>query len=369
MLYPLKFNPVYKDYIWGGRNLEKIGKQLPEGKVAESWEISSHPDGISTVFNGEYKGMTLSSLIARHGSELTGYAVHRDSPGIFPLLVKFIDANDNLSVQVHPDDYYARIHEDGIYGKNEMWYILSAEPGAKVIYDVILGTTREKFAQAVRNNKIEKYLNQIEVFAGDVINIPAGLIHSIGKGILLVEIQQNSNTTYRVYDYNRVDKSGMKRPLHVEKALEVINFNNSERKAKYPGLKVQISSDCSKKHLIANKYFSVELYEIGGALYESTDGSTFLIYVFVEGAGTVRYGSGHIEVRAGEAILIPAFLGNFTIEGRLKALKSYVPDIELNVVKPLVRAGYSMQDIYENIGGLKQTPVQAASPILERTLT
>jgi mannose-6-phosphate isomerase len=352
MLYPLKFNPVYKDYIWGGRNLENIGKQLPKGIVAESWEISSHPDGITTVLNGEFKGMALPSLWTKFGRQISGSMLPQKDVDKFPLLVKFIDANDNLSVQVHPDDNFAAMHENGERGKNEMWYILSAEPGAKVIYDVVTGTTREEFSHAVRDNNTEKYLKQIEVYAGDVIYIPAGLIHSIGKGIMLVEIQQNSNTTYRVYDFDRVDKTGCKRPLHIEKALEVVSFSNSERKVKHPGLEIQLSLGCSKNYIIANKHFCVEVYEIDGTLHESTDERSFLAYVFIEGAGTIYYDSGYIGVKAGESILIPASLGNYTIEGNLKALKSYVPDIEFNVIKPLLNAGYSMQDIYENIGGL-----------------
>jgi mannose-6-phosphate isomerase len=257
MFYPFKFQPVYKDYIWGGRNFEKLGKTLPKGIVAESWEVSCHPDGVSIIENGEFRGIPLPSMVDIYGRILVGTALPEKDLRKFPLLVKFIDANKDLSVQVHPDDNYANTYENGEYGKNEMWYIMSAEPGAKLIYDVVPGTTRESFRRAVEEDNIEHCLKSMEVFPGDVINIPSGLIHAIGKGILLAEIQQNSNTTYRVYDYNRTDKNGSKRPLHIGKALDVIDFDASGRKEKYRGLEISAGADSSKKFLIANSYFSV----------------------------------------------------------------------------------------------------------------
>jgi len=282
-----------------------------------------------------------------------GTALPQKNVDKFPLLVKFIDASDDLSVQVHPDDDYARLHENGEYGKNEMWYIMSAQPGARLIYDVIPGTTRETLAQAVKDNRIGSCLKYVEVYPGDVINIPAGLIHAIGKGIMLAEIQQNSNTTYRVYDFDRVDKNGNKRPLHIEKALDVIDFNAAGRKEKYKGLEVKIGPSSSKRYSVANRYFSVEEYKIKGRIEESADGSRFYIYVFLEGEGGIGYGDKTLGVKGGESVLIPAALGDYTIEGNLKALKSYVPDIGQNVVTPLKEAGYSLEEIYENVAGFK----------------
>jgi len=193
----------------------------------------------------------------------------------------------------------------------------------------------------------------VEVYPGDVINIPAGLIHAIGKGIMLAEIQQNSNTTYRVYDFDRVDKNGNKRPLHIEKALDVIDFNAAGRKEKYKGLEVKIGPSSSKRYSVANRYFSVEEYKIKGRIEESADGSRFYIYVFLEGEGGIGYGDKTLGVKGGESVLIPAALGDYTIEGNLKALKSYVPDIGQNVVTPLKEAGYSLEEIYENVAGFK----------------
>jgi mannose-6-phosphate isomerase len=349
MFYPFKFKPVYKDYIWGGRNLEKYGKVLPDGIVAESWEISCHPDGTSIISNGNLQGILLPEVIKKFGIDIVGNKLPGNDLKKFPLLVKLIDANNDLSVQVHPDDNYAFKHENGEYGKNEAWYIISAKPGSKLIYDVVPGITREDFRYAVEQNRIEDCLKYVSVSEGDIIDIPAGLLHAIGSGIILAEVQQNSNTTYRVYDYNRTDTYGNKRPLHIEKALDVIDFNNTNRKEKYRGLKIDMGN-AKKTFLVANRYFCIELVEIDGQLDDNADGSRFYIYTFLEGNGNIICDSGKFPVKMGESVLIPASLGKYTIEGHIKGLCSFVPDIEVNVVTPLRNAGYSLDDIYENFG-------------------
>jgi mannose-6-phosphate isomerase len=354
MLYPFKFIPAYKDYIWGGRNLEKFGKVLPDGIIAEIWEISSHADGVSVVANGEYKGTPLTELLMKLGRKLVGNLLEEKDVKKFPLLVKLIDANDKLSVQVHPGDDYAKVHENGELGKNEMWYILSAKPGAKLIYDVKPGVNKDSFAKAVADNKIEDCLKQVEVFAGDSIDIPEGLVHAIGEGIVLAEIQQNSNTTYRVYDYNRTDKNGNSRPLHIEKALDVIDFNSQNRKEKCTGLTVSLGPNMHKTFLIANKYFSVELYDINGKLNENADGSKFYIYVFTEGEAIINYQSGSEKLKAGESVLIPACLGNYSVEGSFKMLKSYVPDLHKDIISQLSGFGFTSEEIYCKVSGLKK---------------
>lgn len=353
MLYPFKFDPVFKDYIWGGRELQKLGKNIPEGITAESWEICCHKDGVSRISNGEFKGVLLPDIIKKSGREIMGSKIYNEKYDRFPLLIKFIDANNKLSVQVHPDDEYARVHENGELGKNEMWYIISSKPGAKLIYGIPKGVTKDEFAEALRNEKLEEYMNEVEVFPGDVLNIPSGMLHAIGSGILLAEIQQNSNTTYRVYDYNRVDKSGKKRPLHVEKALEVIDFSLPKGKPKAEGLKVKLNPTSDKTYKIANKYFSVEVYDIEGTVNENADGTRFFIYVFVDGEGYIKYNEGTIHVQKGESVLIPASLGAYSITGNLKALKTYVPDVQEDVLKPLQKAGYSLKEIYEKVEGIE----------------
>lgn len=347
MYYPLKFKPVYKDYVWGGRNFATLGKEIPDGIVAESWEVSCHKNGTSIIANGEFEGIALPALVERLGRELIGTALPEKDLKKFPLLVKFIDADKNLSVQVHPDDSYAFTNENGEYGKNEMWYIIDAKPGATLVYDVKEGVTRESFESAIKENKVEDSLKSISVAPGDAINIPSGLIHAISQGIMLAEVQQNSDTTYRVYDYGRTD-----RPLHIEKALDVIDFNSTGRPEKYPGLEIKLDSVSSKKHIIATPYFSVEVYDIKGEVIENADGSKFFIYTFFEGSGFISWESGTDTVRAGESVLIPACLGKYSLSGSLKALKSYVPDIATDVLEPLKKAGYSLEEIKRAVGGI-----------------
>jgi Phosphomannose isomerase len=347
MLYPLKFRPVYKDYVWGGRNFTKLGKTIPDGIVAESWEVSCHKNGTSIIAIGQYEGTTLPDLIKLLGREVIGNALDEKNVEKFPLLVKFIDADKNLSVQVHPDDNYAFSHENGEYGKNEMWYIIAAKPGAKLVYDVTPGITRDIFAKAVKENRIEECLKTIEVYPGDTINIPSGLVHAIGQGIMLVEVQQNSDTTYRVYDYGRTD-----RPLHIEKALDVIDFNFIGRKEKFVGLKLDLGNGSNRTCLVANEYFSVEMYDVNGHVDEYANGDKFYIYTVFEGSGTMNWEGGQMGLMMGESILIPAYLGKYSVNGRLKALKCYVPEIEKDVLEPLKRSGYSMEEINAKVGGI-----------------
>lgn len=353
MLYPLKFKPLYKDYVWGGRNLALLGKSLPdEGIVAESWEVACHKNGTSIVANGEFEGNPLSELIKKFGRQLVGTAPSQKDADKFPLLVKFIDAENNLSVQVHPDDTFARKYENGEYGKNEMWYIVSAMPGAKLVYDVVPGTTRDKFAAALEENNVESCLKTIEVFSGDVINIPAGVVHAIGKGIILAEVQQNSDTTYRVYDYGRVG-----RELHIEKALQVIDFDSKGRLEKCAGIRLSLGNGCSKRIVIANRFFCTEVYDIRGSVSEKADGSKFAIYVFTLGSGTISWQTNgqqcELSMRAGESVLIPAALGDYVISGTFSALKTYLPDIEADILEPLLGTGTTEDDIIARIGGMK----------------
>ena len=324
MFYPIKMIPVYKDYIWGGRNLERLGRSLPEGIVAESWEVSAHPDGVSIIANGEFAGLSLPELLAKYGKLIIGTKLPEEYIRQFPLLIKLIDANQQLSVQVHPDDQYARTHEGG-YGKNEMWYVIAADPGAEIIYGLVPGTDRESLREAVRENRIESCLNIIPVAAGDAFNIPAGTIHGLGAGIVLAEIQQSSNLTYRLYDYNRRDALGNKRSLHIEKALEVIDYNFVGQAGK---LKVLVAEDrpgLVRKQLIANLFFEVDLYELDGQTHETTNGERFFSYTFIEGSGRFIYRGGALRFKMAETILIPAALEDYTIEGKSKYLKTAIP--------------------------------------------
>lgn len=318
MLYPLKFKPVYKDYIWGGNNFLKLNKKLEYPITAESWEISANKDGMGIVSNGDLKDATLENVFRWYPKDLCGTASQEQ----FPLLIKFIDACSLLSVQVHPDDLYAYENENGALGKNEMWYIVDAKPDAKLVYGLKKGVTKEIFADAVQNNRIEETLNFVNVKKGDWLNIPSGLVHAIGEGIIIIEVQQNSNTTYRVYDYDRIGPDGKKRPLHIEKAMDVINFNNPE---------IQINKTVQFKgvdYLVYNKYFAVEKIVSNLQYSSDTQYSSFHTYTVIDGEFEVD----GVRVGLGESVLIPASMVKYTLKGGFTAIKSFVPDISRRAV-------------------------------------
>ncbi len=311
-LYPLLFEPVLKDYIWGGRTLERIGRSLPPGKdIAESWEIAGHDDGTTRVINGPYAGQLLTDVLADLGLELIGennrWALERDK---FPLLIKLLDANRPLSVQVHPQDPYALQHEGNELGKSEMWVVLAAQPGAELILGVKKGTTPQNFRQAIEDGSLEPYLHHLPVQAGDHVCVPAGTLHAIMDGLLIAEIQQNSNTTYRVYDWNRVGADGRPRPLHVDKALDVINFDQVE-----PGLNdsqlIEENDSLRRERLCANEYFVTErlTFAEGGVFNGVCDGRSLEIWGVLEGEIIIN----NLTLKSIRFTLLPAALGNYTI--------------------------------------------------------
>lgn len=324
-LYPLTFTPVLKDYIWGGRNLEKWGRELPpEGVIAESWEIAGHHDGTTVVANGPLTGKPISDLLAELGTNLIGansaWALDKHK---FPLLVKLLDANRPLSVQVHPDDAYAQAHERNEMGKTELWFVLHAEPGAELILGVKAGTTPQNFRQAIETGRVEKYLHRLSVQAGDHICVPAGTLHAIMGGVLIVEIQRNSNITYRVFDWNRPGVDGKARPLHVDKAMDVINFNQVEPGLCPPGL-IADKQGLRRLGLCRNPHFVTEHIEMQpGAVYQGEcTGETMEIWGLIAGQATINA----LEFQAIRFVLLPAALGRFTIRANSAAtlLRTYV---------------------------------------------
>lgn len=313
-MYPIKFEHLYFDKIWGGRDFESFRCDLPSGNIGESWDIACHANGTGKIVNGELKGLTLKDLMEKNREDILGKSIKGDR---FPLLLKLINAKDNLSVQVHPDDEYG-LRVEGDLGKTEAWYVVEAEKGAKLI----VGTkncTKEKFKTAIENGTVENYMNTIEVNKGDVFFVKSGLVHAIGEGVVIAEIQQNSDTTYRVYDYNRG------RELHIDKALDVIDFSLNGEKSK--GLVIE-EDGYKKIYHSLNQYFSLEEYEIYEELIESSSEERFFIFTCVEGAGSVGYKNGEEPIQKGESVLIPANLGEYTIKGELKLIKTYVPNIE-----------------------------------------
>lgn len=324
-LYPLLFEPVLKDYIWGGRNLEKLGRKLPPtGVIAESWEIAGHKDGTTRVVNGRFQGKLLTEIHQELGLDLIGSrSAWAQERGKFPLLIKLLDANQPLSVQVHPQDAYALENEGNELGKTEMWVVLQAAPDAEVILGLADAVSPEQFRAAIENKNLEPHLHRVPVKAGDHICVPAGSMHAIMGGLLIAEIQQNSNTTYRVYDWNRVGTDGQPRPLHIDKALDVINFDQVAPSLCLPE-PVEAKQGVSRSLLCRTDYFVTERVEMNaGATFRGTcTGETLEIWGVIAGSVTVN----DLEIAAVRFVLLPAALGAFEITAVSNAtlLRSYV---------------------------------------------
>jgi mannose-6-phosphate isomerase len=314
-MYPLKFENYYVEKVWGGRDLEKFRYNLPQGQIGESWDVACHKNGMSIVANGELKGKSLQDLINMYGEELLGKRISKEW---FPLLIKFLNTSDKLSVQVHPDDEYGKRVENDM-GKTEVWHVVDAKEGATLIVGLKEKCTKEQLRKAVEEGKTEDYMNIVNVKKGDTYFIKSGLIHTIGEGIVIAEIQQNSDTTYRFYDYNRG------REIHVDKALDVIDLGLKGEKSE--GLTVK-REGYLKTYLCLCKEFSLEMYQILEACVEESDEDRFYIFTCVEGNGIITSNWGVEEINMGDSIMISATIGRYQLKGNMKLLKSYVPDIE-----------------------------------------
>ena len=309
----LKLKAPCKDYIWGGNRLrEEYGKQLDSDRIAESWELSCHKDGQSVITGGEFDGKTLSDYIAEKGKGVLGKNCGRFE--YFPVLIKLIDAKDNLSVQVHPSNEYA-LRVEGEYGKTEMWYIVDCDPGAELLYGFKHEISKEEFAERIANNTLLEVTNNVPVHKGDVFFIESGTLHAIGKGILIAEIQQNSNTTYRVFDYGRLGADGKPRALHVEKALDVARLCPPERPAGPMG-KPEQNGDCTSTLLAKCGYFTARLLDVAGSAPLCADGESFHSLLCLSGSGAVVCGGEAVPFAKGDSLFLPAGLGAYTIAGR-----------------------------------------------------
>ncbi len=309
----LKLKAPTKDYLWGGNRLvEEYGKTSAGDVTAESWELSCFPGSESVIENGDFAGKTITEYIKEQGKGVLGKACEKFDD--FPVLIKFIDAKKDLSLQVHPSDEYAKEHE-GQFGKTEMWYILDAEKDAFLYYGFNREVTKEEFARRIEDQTLTEVLNACPVQKGDVIFIESGTLHAIGAGILLAEIQQNSNVTYRVYDYGRRDKDGNLRELHVEKALDVTDLGPIKR----------ISNPAP--HIGACKYFTVDKVDLTGDITDKISGtvdeSSFLHILITEGQGELKNGSDTITYKKGDSFFIPAGSGSYELSGSCEAILTY----------------------------------------------
>lgn len=323
-MYPMLMKPAFKDYIWGGTRLrDDFGKDCDFDKVAESWELSCHKDGNSVIANGEFAGMSLSEYIEKQGKAVLGTNCARFEN--FPVLIKLIDAKDNLSVQVHPDNEYAQ-RVEGEYGKTEMWYVVDADEGATLLYGFKHEISKEEFRERIENNTLLEVTNAVPVKKGDVFFIRSGTLHAIGKGILIAEIQQNSNTTYRIYDYGRVGKDGKPRELHIDKALDVTKLCPAEPYPETEWVTADSKTGWKKKLLSSCEYFTVNALDIPESAELTADEKSFVSLLFLDGTSTISYNGGKLDVKKGDSVFIPAGFGSFKIDGKCSAVMTTIDE-------------------------------------------
>ncbi len=347
-LYPLLTERRIMEPLWGGTRLApwlSLPEPAPE-RIGETWQVfDSNP-----VLNGPLAGQTLAEVTQAYGAALVGTRTMQQYGADFPLLAKFIDAAQPLSIQVHPDDRYAHEHEaaTGFHGKTEAWYILHADKGASVVYGLEQPTNRETFAAAVEAEQVEALLHRVPVQAGDVIFVPAGTIHAIDAGTMLFEIQQKSDLTYRVYDYGRRDaRTGKPRELHLGKALDVSDLAPAPRETVPP-----LPFSKARSLLVACSLFALEGWTLSDAVAQQTNSGTFEIWTVIEGEGRLAWANEELPLRRGASVVLPAALGRYTIAPsapELRLLRAYVPDLEQDLADPLRRQGVDEERLAQTI--------------------
>lgn len=310
---PLFLKGVLQEKIWGGTKLkENYGYDIPSDKTGELWAISAHPNGVTTVLNGEYKGQALDQLWENH-RELFG-----NQPGeVFPLLTKIIDAQGDLSVQVHPDDAYGLAHE-GELGKTECWYVLSADPGSKIVYGHT-AQTKDELREHIEAGKWDQLLKEVEVQAGDFFYVPSGTIHALGSGVMVLETQQSSDTTYRLYDYDRVDDEGNPRELHIEESIDVTTVPAKENPVEPTTEDLENGQITT---LVSNPFFTVFEWKVDGPI-SFTQESFYTLVSVIDGEGTLEADGQSYTISKGDHFILPNSIQNWTIDGNLHLIASH----------------------------------------------
>ncbi len=318
----LSLYPMIKGTIWGGQKLHTdygFPNNEKYGNIAEAWMLSVHPDGPSVVQNGVYRGKTLAEALEAEDKSVWG--THNADKADFPILIKLIDAYDKLSIQVHPDDDYARRMKIG-NGKTEAWYIVAADPGAELVYGVKRPTAKEELARSAEDQTITEILNYVPVKAGDAVFIPAGMLHAIGKGIFLAEVQQSSNTTYRLYDYNRPDPTtGGPRDLDIDKAAEVADLRIPTADFSPRG-ETETFAGGTKTLLTACRYFRMTRLLVDGEFTDAADETSFVSLLVLDGEGTLESGEQTLELKKGASLFVPAAHGRYTLKGAMTVLET-----------------------------------------------
>ncbi len=316
-----KFSPAFKDYLWGGTRLrDDFGKDCDLEKVAESWELSCHKDGPSRIASGEFAGKTLQEVVDEC-PEILGTACSRFD--FFPILIKLIDAKDNLSVQVHPDNEYAmRVEHE--FGKTEMWYVIDADEGAQLLYGFKHEISKEEFRERIENNTLLDVVNSVLVRKGDFFFIESGTLHAIGKGILIAEIQQNSNTTYRIYDYGRVGADGKPRQLHIDKAVEVTKLCPPNVHPKGEPVSHE-DGNWVQTTLAKCEYFTVNVLDIRNRAWLEATERSFVHILVLDGEPVFSSGKQeYVKLKKGDSLFIPAGYGNFELTGEAQAVMTNI---------------------------------------------
>ncbi|WP_310378389.1 type I phosphomannose isomerase catalytic subunit [Flavobacterium sp.] len=316
--YPLQFDAILKDRIWGGEKLKSIlHKPITSHITGESWEISTVEGDVSLVSNGAWKGKTLVELIEMFPDEILGTRIHQQFGKQFPLLFKYLDAREDLSIQVHPNDELAKKRHN-TFGKTEMWYVMQAEDDARIILGFKENSNATEYLENLKNKSLLSILDDVKVNEGDVFLLETGTVHAIGAGIVLAEIQQTSDITYRLFDFDRVDAQGKTRDLHVDLALDAINYNKVEAKKDYSKNQNQpnVLVDCP--------YFTTNLISLVASMNVHATGETFMVFMCVEGNFEIEYENLKYQYKLGDTILIPASMKSFVIRGKASILQIYI---------------------------------------------
>jgi mannose-6-phosphate isomerase len=317
-VYPLVFKPILKDRIWGGTKLSShLNKEIPTQTTGESWEISTVPGDISVIANGIYAGLNLNEIIAKFPSEILGNKVHKQFGLDFPLLFKFLDAKEDLSIQLHPNDELAKKRHNS-FGKTEMWYVMQADENARLIIGFKEKSSPEEYLKRLGDKTLVSILEEIKVKQGDVFFLETGTIHAIGAGIVIAEIQQTSDITYRIYDFDRKDANGNTRELHVDLALEAINYNKVEAKKEYDK-KINVSNlavDCP--------YFTTNVFLLDGHVVKTKSADSFVVYMCTVGNFEIKIDSEIYSFQKGDTFLLPAILIDYQLIGCANLLEIFI---------------------------------------------
>ncbi|WP_268847655.1 type I phosphomannose isomerase catalytic subunit [Flavobacterium aestivum] len=317
-IYPLQFEAILKERIWGGEKLKSVlNKPITSSITGESWELSTVEGDVSVIANGDYKGKTLTDLINEYPNEVLGTAVYKRFGNQFPLLFKYLDAREDLSIQVHPNDELAKKRHNS-FGKTEMWYIMQADQDARIIVGFKEDSSSKEYLEHLENNTLVSILDDVKVKSGDVFFLETGTVHAIGAGLVVAEIQQTSDITYRLYDFDRKDAQGNTRELHVDLALDAINYNKVNTFKEY-------TKEVNKSNTIVDcPYFTTNFLPLDGEKTMHRTGETFTVFMCIEGSFEIEYNTVKYNYKKGDTVLIPAAMNEFSLSGKASILEIYI---------------------------------------------